>query len=127
MQIDTDIGGVIILLVPVALIYGWYFYFAKIWREPVGWRNRLSLLSLVLVSLGALLWPITMMFAPKSDWTSYVGVAHQVEFVESWEKVGVRTLLVAFVLCFFGRPRLIAPIAVACVATALLWLFTTMP
>jgi len=127
MQIDGDIGAVIVLLGLVGLIYSWYFYFAKIRKEPVGWRNRVSLLSLVLVSLGGLLWPVTMILAPKADWTSYVGVARQVQFVESLEKIGVRTLLFAFVLCFFGRPRLIAPIAVACVGTALFWLFTTMP
>jgi hypothetical protein len=126
MEIEGDVAAIIALLAPVGLIYSWYFYLVKIRKEPAGWRNRMSLLSLALGSLGALLWPVTMMFAPKADWTSYVGVARQVEFVESWEKIGVRTLLVAFVLCFFGRPRLIAPIAIACVGTALFWLFTTM-
>ena len=66
-----------------------------------------------------------MIFAPKADWGSYAGVPQQLHFVELWEVVAIGTLLVAFVLCFFGRPRLIAPIAIACVGTALFWLFTT--
>ena len=111
----------------MGLIYGWHFYFTRIRREPAGWRNRISMLSLVLVSLGALLWPVVMKFAPKADWGSYVGVAEQVHFVESWERVAVRTLLAAFILCFFGRPRLIAPVAVACIGTTLFWISSTMP
>lgn len=127
MQVEGDIAAFIALLAPVGLIYGWHFYFTRIRREPAGWRNRISLVSLMLASLGALLWPVTMVFAPKADWRNYVGVAQQVHFVESWEKVAVRTLLVAFVLCFFGRPRLIAPVAVACIGTTLFWIGSTMP
>jgi hypothetical protein len=125
MEVEADIAFFIALLAPIGLIYGWRFYSAKIRLEPAGWRNRISVLSLALASLGALLWPITMIFAPKADWINYVGVARQVDFVEWWEKVAVRTLLVAFVLCFFGRPRLIAPIAVACLGTTLFWAFST--
>jgi hypothetical protein len=127
MQVESDVAAFIVLLAPVGLIYGWYFYFTKIRPEPATWRNRISVLSLTLASLGALLWPITMVFAPKADWQSYVGAAQQVHFVESWEKVAVRILLVAFVLCLFGRPRLIAPVAVACFGTTLFWFFSTMP
>jgi hypothetical protein len=127
MQVEMDIAGIIALLAPVGLIYGWYFYFNRIRREPAGWRNRISVSSLVLATLGALLWPITMIVAPKADWSNYIGVAEQLHFVELWEKVAVRTLLVAFVLCFFGRPRLIGPIAVACIGTAIFWIGSTMP
>jgi hypothetical protein len=127
IQVEYDILGLITLLAPVGLIYGWHFYFTRIRREPAGWRNRISMLSLVLVSLGALLWPVMMKFAPKADWGSYVGVAEQVHFVESWERIAVRSLLVAFILCFFGRPRLIAPVALACIGTTLFWIASTMP
>ena len=125
MEVEADIAFFIALLAPIGLIYGWRFYFGRIRREPAGWRNRTSVLSLVLASFGALLWPITRIFEPIANWSSYVGVAQQVDFVERWEKVAVRTLLVAFVLCFFGRPRLIAPIAVACIGTTLFWMYST--
>jgi hypothetical protein len=127
MQVENDIAGVIALLAPVGLIYGWHFYFTRIRHEPAGWRNGISVSSLVLASLGGLLWPTSMIFAPKADWGNYVGVAQQVHFVEAWEKVAVRTLLVALVLCFFGRLRLIAPVVVACLGTTLFWLFSTIP
>jgi hypothetical protein len=78
-----------------------------------------SLVSLVLVSLGTLLWFVTMPFTPKADWGASIGVARQVHFVEFWMKVGVHTLMVAFVLCFFGRARLITPIVIACVGATL--------
>jgi hypothetical protein len=127
MQIEMDILGFIALLAPFGLIYGWHFYFTRIRKEPAGWRNRASILSLVLASLGGLLWPIMLTFEPRADWRSYVGVAEQVHFVESFEKAAVRTLLLAFVLCFFGRPRLIGPIAVTCIGTAIFWIGSTMP
>ncbi len=127
MQVEGDIAGFIALLAPIGLVYGSYFYSTRIRREPAAWRNRIRVSSLVLASLGALLWPVTMIFAPKADWRSYLGVAEQVHFVESWEKAAVRILLVAFVLCFFGRARLIVPITVASIGTTLFWLFSTMP
>ena len=126
MQVEGDIAAFIALLAPVGLIYGWHFYFTRIRREPAGWRNRISLVSLVLASLGALLWPVTMVFAPKADWRNYVGVAQQVHFVESWEKVAVRTLLVAFV-CALRTAAPDCPVAVACIGTTLFWIGSTMP
>jgi hypothetical protein len=126
MQTENDIAAIIVLLAPVGLIYSWHFYFTKIRAERASWPDRLTLLSLTLASSAALLWPIAMIFAPKENWTSYAGVPQQIEFIESWERVSVRTLLVAFLLCFLGRPLLIAPIAVACVGTMLFWVFSTM-
>ena len=105
-----------VLFAPVAFIYSWYFYFTKMRRESAGWRNRLTLISLALASLAALLLPVMVMLMP-------VGV-DQYEWVESWHRPIFRTLLLAFLLCLFGRRRLIVPIAIACVGTTLFWLFT---
>jgi hypothetical protein len=96
-------------------------------REPSGWRNRVTLLSLTLVSLAVALWPVMLGFVPPADWRSAAEIEHQTQWVEAWHPPVFRTLLVALVLCIFGHPRLIAPIAVTCVATALFWLFSTMP
>jgi hypothetical protein len=113
MQLENGILGFLILLAPSGLIYGWYFYFAKIRYEPAGWRNRISVLSLVLSSMEVLIWPVTMMLAPKADRRIYEGVPQQIHFIYSWERVVLRALFATLVLCFFGRPRLIVPIAVA--------------
>jgi hypothetical protein len=118
---------VAVLLAPIGLIYSWHFYLTQMRGESPGWRNRVTLLSLELVSLVALLWPVMFVLMPRADWGSGLGVGHQAEWVESWHRPIFRTLLVAFFLCLFGRPRLIAPIAIACVGTALFWLFSTMP
>jgi hypothetical protein len=125
IAVESVVGACLVLLAPVGSIYGWHFYFTRIWTEPATWRHRISGLSLTLASLGALLWPITMKFAPEADWKGYRGVAQQVAFIDSWERVAIRTLLLGFILCFFGRPRLIAPIAAACVGTAVFWAFST--
>ena len=125
----------IIFLAPVALIYSWHFYFTQMRKEPTGWRNRVSLLSLGMVSLTALLWLVRifrffhpglvmLMLMPRADSGSGVD---QVEWVESWHRPIFRTLLVALLLCLFGRPRLIAPIAVAAVGPAMFWLIIIAP
>jgi hypothetical protein len=86
------------------------------------------LLSLSLVSLVIVLWPVSMVvLMPKAEWVSGAGVGHQVRWMEAWESGAFRALVVALVLGLFGRPRLILPIAVACVGTALFWRFSTIP
>jgi hypothetical protein len=121
------IATVIVLLAPVGLIYSWIFYSARMRREPTSWRHRATLLSLTLVSFVVLLWPVMALLMPRADWGSGLGVGHQVQWVEAWNRPIFRTLLLAFVLGLLGRPRLIGPIAVAVVGTGLFWLFSTMP
>jgi len=127
MRIENAIATVIIVLAPVGLIYGWYVYVTNIRKEHSNWRKRFSLMSLVLVSLSVLLWPLMITLVPKADWTANVGVAKQVEFVYSFARFGLGLLFFGFVLCFFGRRRLIALMVVSCVGIALFWLSTTIP
>ena len=127
MQIEMDILGVIALLAPVGLVYSWHFYWTQIRKAPSQWRDRATLLSLALVSLVALLWPVMMVLTPRADWGTGLGVAHQAQWVESWHTPILRSLLGAFVLALLGRPRLIGPIAIACIGTAIFWIGSTMP
>jgi hypothetical protein len=127
MQIEMDVLGFIALLAPVGLVYSWYFYWTRMRKAPPHWRDRVTLLSLGLVSLVVLLWPVMMMLSPRADWGSGLGVAHQVQWVESWHTPILRSLLVAFVLAMLGRRRLIGPIAIACLGTAIFWVGSTMP
>jgi hypothetical protein len=121
------IATVIIVLAPAGLIYSWTFYLTRMKREPTGWRHRVTLVSMALVSLVVLLWPIMLALTPRADWGSGLGVEHQVQWLEAWHRPIFRTLLVALVLALLGRPRLIAPMAVACIGTAMFWLSSTMP
>jgi hypothetical protein len=118
---------IFILLSPAGLVYAWVFYWTRMKTEPGNWRSRVTLASLVLASIAILLWPICRVLMPKADWQTWAGVGHQLQWVDSWEKVAVRILLVALILCFFGRPRLIIPIAVASVGAALFWVFSNIP
>jgi hypothetical protein len=70
---------IVVLLAPVGLIYSWHFYLTQMRRESAGWRNRVTLISLALVSLVVLLWPVMGMLMPRADWGSGLGVGHQVE------------------------------------------------
>jgi hypothetical protein len=127
MQIEMDILGLIALLAPVALIISWYFYFTRMRKAPPSWRDRVTLLSLALTSAVATLWPLMFMLTPRADWGSGAGVNYQVLWVESWHTPILRTLVAALILAPFGRPRLIGPLAVASVGTAIFWLGSTMP
>lgn len=50
----------------------------------------------------------------------------ELHWVYARTRMALYALLVALVLSLFGRPRLILPIAIACLGTGLLWLFSTM-
>jgi hypothetical protein len=81
----------------------------------------------MLLSFAVLLWPITRITMPAADWGSYVGVREQLQWVDTGEKVALRTLLAALALGLFGRPRLIVPIVLACAGTGLFWIFSNIP
>jgi tetratricopeptide (TPR) repeat protein len=63
--------------------------------------------SLALASLAVLLWPVMVMLMPRADWGSGVGLGRQFQWVESWHRPILRSLLAALLLCLFGRRRLI--------------------
>jgi len=54
-------------------------------------------------------------------------VAREAQWLVPRAKVALATLIVAFVLCFFRRPRLILPTVAACLGTALSRFFTALP
>ena len=87
----------LVLFAPVALIYSWYFYFTKMRRESAGWRNRVTLISLALASLAALLLPVMVMLMP-------VGVAS----MNAWN----RGTDLFFALCYL-RSFFVCLVAVA--------------
>lgn len=60
----NPVATILVLLAPVALIYGWVCYFTPSGKEPPSWRGRATLVSLVLASLVILLWPVMMVFTP---------------------------------------------------------------
>lgn len=91
-------------------------------QEHDAWRSRVSVLSLVLVSVAAVLWVSAMLLFPRA-----AGTAQQVEWMMIRFRVAVSAVLVACVLCFLGRPRLIAPTVVACLGVGELWFFTALP
>ena len=127
MPADAAISTVLVLIAPIGLVYSWYFFFTRMRHEHPKRRNRISVVSLGLVSLVMLLWPVMVALMPKANWTAGVGVDHQMEWVEAWHKPIYRTLLGALALCLIGRPRLILPLVVACVGTALFWMISTAP
>lgn len=106
------VAAILVLLAPVALIYGWVCFFTPVGEESFGWRKRATLLSLTLASVAVLLWP-AMIWRTNGAY----GMA-------PWMKIAFLSLLVALFLGLLGRPRLILPIVMGCVGTALLWVFS---
>jgi len=124
---ENTIATLLVLLAPFGLVYGWVFYFKRMRCEAGSWRNRITVVSMVLVSLAAVLWSVMAILMPRADWGTGTGVGHQMQWIEAWHRPIFRTLLAALGLCMFRRPRLILPIAIGCIGTALFWLFSTMP
>ena len=92
-------------------------------RVKARWRGRVSLWWFA----GGYVVAVTMLYMPGADWRRGAGVAHQIGWEYARARVALYGLLVALVFCLFGRPRLILPIAVACIGTGLFWLFSTIP
>jgi hypothetical protein len=124
---ENTIATVLILLSPIGLLYGWFFYFRRMRDEARNWRTWITVASLTLASLAVLSWPVMALVGPKDDWGTGVGVRDQMAWVEAWERVALRALVAALVLGLFGQPRLILPIAVGCVGAALFWVFSRIP
>lgn len=85
----------------------------------------MSLVSVALVSLTVLAWPVMLVRV----WyvASSQGFEDQVDLIEAWHRPVFTILFGAMVLSFFGRPRLIVPIVVACLGVTLFWLYSTAP
>lgn len=127
MRIFNTISVVLVLLGVFGFTYSWYFYITRMPWKTSGWRGRITLVSLLLISFAVLFWPINRMTMPAADWGSGLGVGQQVRWVDAGERVALRILLAALALILFGRPRLILPIVVACVGTGLFWIYSNMP
>jgi hypothetical protein len=124
---ENVVSTALILFSPIGLVYAWFFYLTRMRREPRSLRTWITVGALVLASLAVLSWPVMALLMPRADWGTGAGVGNQMTWVEAWHKPIFRTLLAALVLCVFGRPRLILPIAFGCIGSALFWLFSTMP
>jgi hypothetical protein len=70
--IENRIAAVVVLLAPFGLAYGWYFYFARMSKESLRWRGRVTVVALGLVSLAVVMWPIARITAPKMNWQTWV-------------------------------------------------------
>jgi hypothetical protein len=115
----------IFLIAPGGWLYGWFFYFTRMRNESPSWRNRATLISLSLVTLAIVLWPVLLALEPEHR--TVESLDHLYEWVNIWTKYVLRTLLVALVVGLFGRPRLILPISLACIGTGLFWIVATAP
>jgi hypothetical protein len=100
--------------------YSW-FAILRIWSDKTfRWRDRISLLALILASVAVLLRFVMPIF-----WGSDFG--DQVRIAVAWTRVSVGMCALALVLGLVGRPRLIVPLVVACLATAGFWMMSTIP
>ena len=100
--------------------YSWFALLKTSPDKSFRWRDRVSLLALLIAS-GAVL----LRFVMPVFWGSDFG--RQVQTAQAWTKVSVRGCAVALLLGLAGRPRLILPILVACLATASFWVMSTIP
>jgi hypothetical protein len=101
-------------------VYSWFVLLRMSSDKSFRWRDRISLLALIIAS-GAVL----LRFVMPAFWGSDFG--GQVRIADAWAKVSVRMCAVALVLGLAGRPRFIVPLVVACLATAGFWVMSTIP
>jgi hypothetical protein len=104
----------------LCFVYSWFVLLKMSADKSFRWRDRISLLALVIVS-GAVL----MRFVMPAFWG--LDFSGKVQVAQSWTKVSLRMCAAALALGLAGRPRFIVPLLVACLATAVFWVMSTIP
>jgi hypothetical protein len=127
MRLENIVVTVVVFLAPASVIYGWYLFFVRVRNVETGWRSRVTFLSLFLVSLAILMWPVMAVFMPHADPIRNTGFEQQLYWGLVWGRIALIILLLALILGLIGRARLILPIVVACIGTGLFWIFSTVP
>jgi len=122
--VDAVSGILIDLIVflgtPAGLIWGCYLYLSES-RKAKSFRLHLSLFGLCAIGASMALWlatAIVMNALGLHEFSRRVGLTIA---------VGAAVPLLGTVVSMFGRPRLIAPIALASIGTSLFWIGSTVP
>jgi hypothetical protein len=114
------IGETVFLILGLCcFLYAWFVLLKRSTESSVTWRERISLVAMMVTSVALCLRFVMPAFMPAADWQTGVGVDAQVHSAAIWTKVGARSATVALLLGLIGRPRLIAPIGIACLSTVL--------
>jgi hypothetical protein len=121
MRLDSILVNAALIITLAAFVYSWIYYFRTVTKSGAGWRKWMTLASLTLVSLSIVAWPIMVFSMPHANWSTGEGVGHQVAHAAFWIKVSARICAMALLLCFFGKPKLILPIAITCVGVLFFW------
>jgi hypothetical protein len=122
------IGETLFLILGLCcFLYAWFLLLKRSTEPSVTWRERISLAAMIVASIALCLRFVMPAFIPAADWGTGAGVGAQVHAAAVWTKVGARSATVALLLGLIGRPRLIAPIAVACLSIVLFWVMSTVP
>ena len=108
----------LVLVTPFAWAAAWWLVVTAIVRERRKWRNEVSLVSLGTATVAGLLW------VPAGLYTTRDPVAGALRSVDEWTIAAVIICGLALILCFFGKAKLIVPIALTCLGTASFWIRT---
>ena len=104
----------------LCFVYAWFVLLKMSGDKSFRWRDRISVLALIIAS-GAVLLRFVMPAFWGPDFSGKVQVA------QVWTKVSVRMCAAALVLALAGRPRFIVPLVVACLSAAVFWVMSTIP
>ena len=110
-----------IFAAPVACFLAWWLLIAAYKQEPPSWRNRISFLSLVLLTITILLFVPIRMYNSGAGWKTALGFDTHMRHTLLAAAIAIRTCAVAFIVSVFGKPKLIALIVIACIGTWMLW------
>lgn len=111
----------LIFAAPVALIAAWWLLIIGEKRGRRSWRNRVTLVSLVLLTRAGLLFIPVTIYNSGTHWKSAGELDTHMRHTLTAAAIAIRTCGIALLLSFFGEPRLIALIAIGCIGTWLLW------
>jgi hypothetical protein len=110
-----------IVLTPFAWGTACWFALKAIALDRKNWRNKVSVTALGITTLAGLL------SLPAGFYSAHSPGTGKFRTIDEWTAVAVVMCGLALVLSLLGRPKLIIPIALACMGTASFWIGTTIP
>ncbi len=121
MNAFLDILTVAVVIAGVAaFFYAWFRLLKTSVEKLFSWRDGISMAAIALATVA-----VFLRFVMPAFWGSDFG--DQVRFADKWAAVSLKICALGLLVTFFGRPRLIAPIGIACVGTAVFWVMSTIP
>lgn len=117
-----------VFVTPLTLALGWKWAIEAFRENRTNWRNKASLVAVILVTIAVVCWPIMGATVPKINWSSRSAgddYGRASTAIEHWHRVVLKFTAAGLLVSVFGKPRAILPIAFSAIGVSVFWIVST--